>query len=63
MDYSAGKAARLAGRKYGFTFYRPYPGLPPDADDVELALARPGELYWRPNDGTDFPWLPARDRD
>lgn len=57
------RAAVSAGRKYGFKFYRPYTGLPPDAEDEELALAHPGELYWRPNDGTDFPWLPARDRD
>lgn len=56
---SSSRAARLAGRRYGFTFYRPYTGLPPDADDVELALAHPGDLYWRPDDGTDGPWLPA----
>lgn len=58
---SSSRAARSAGRRYGFKFYRPYTALPADAGDVELALAYAGELYWRPDDGTDRPWIAARD--
>jgi len=53
-------AARMAGRRHGFTFSRTDSGLPPDAADVELALAHPGEPYWRPNDGSGSPWRPGR---
>ena len=52
-------AASLLGRKHGFTITKDFPALPPDVDDVELALAHPGELYWRPGDGTDDPWRRA----